>query len=910
MDFLGIRSDDMKGTFNKIMMVALMTTIIALQAGTSSAYTKIYETASPIEAYADGVTHQNVKIFTNEGWINMNILRVDLEKNIEMTVLTDTVLSTRDTLTNLVKKNNTDNTIIAAINSDFFDTSNSTTMGNLVRDNQLLTTAVGYDEFASFNIGLNGMPFVGYINSPKNTFTNGTTTKAISYINKPYLMYNRTIYFDSNFAKKSYGKTFGVDILEMLVIDNVVTEIRRAGEPFSIPANGYVLASVGTDIADVTKNFKVGDTISIKYDANFKYMDLSIGGGAQLVADGKVISPFSQNITGLHPRTGLGISKDRKELILVTIDGRTASYRGVSQTELANLLIGLGAYEAINLDGGGSTQMVAKSPWTTNIATMNFPSDQSERRMYTALAIEKVLTNTPVLRATKINLASPQILLGSQMNISLQGSDSNFNAMAIPAKDVVWTVTGVTGTFNGNQFSPTSLGKGTITATYGGISSTQDIVVKNNGVKLIASLTSIKVDEGQEKAISFSVLTEEGKTIPISSSVVKAVVPTTLGTFNTERSVFVASNQAGQGYIECAFDGLKTFIPVGVGLDKQLFYDFEKPTATFSGYPATVTGSYAETTVGAKTGKSAVLNYDFSKSTDSRAAYIIFNAPATLPKDTQGIGVWVFGDKGNNHWLRAKVVDAAGVSTNISFAKEINWTGWKYVTAELPVGGTAPYILERIYLVETDATKLDSGYILLDQVEAVTSKTMSVSVPAEVNRIKKALDYKLPAELVGKSSKLMSFAYYDTLTKTVDSFMKSNAFDWTINSRKFSQTERSDATLIKFNNQNGTIRKNDYSQWVKFLSFVKNTTSSKPIVLMMSDAYVFNDALEHELFLEQLQILNDKNIDVAVIFTTANKTFNVGKVNGATVIKVPKSGEAMLYLNLGILDNKIYFEAK
>ena len=900
----------MKSKIKKTITVGLITAVLALQAVTSSAYTKIYETASPVEAYADGVTHQNIKIFTNEGWINMNVLRVDLEKNVEMTVLTDTVLSTRDTLTNLVKKNNTDNTIVAAINSDFFDTSNSTTMGNLVKDNQILTTSVGYDEFASFNIGSNGLPFVAYINSPKNSFTNGTYSKPISYINKPYLMYNRTIYFDSNYAKKSYGKTYGVDILEMLVVDNVVTEIRRAGEPFTIPANGYVLASVGTNIADVSANFKVGDTITIQYDANFRYMDLSIGGGAQLVSEGKVVSPFSQNITGLHPRTGLGISKDRKDLILVTIDGRTTSYRGVSQTELANLLIGLGADEAINLDGGGSTQMVAKSPWANSISTMNFPSDQSERRMYTALAIEKVLTESPVLRSTKIKVLSPNMLMGSQMNVTLQGSDSNYNPIAINQKDIVWTVSGVTGSFANGQFTPTSLGKGTITATYNGIIATQDIVVKNNGVKLIASLSSIKVDEGQEKGITFSVLTEEGQTVPISSKVVKAVVPTTLGIFDYDKSAFIAGAQPGQGYITCEFDGLKTHIAVGVGLDKQLFYDFEKPTATFSGYPATVTGSYVETTVGAKAGKSALLTYDFSKSTDSRAAYIIFNTPVTLPKDTQAVGAWVFGDQGNNHWLRAKVVDAAGVSTNISFAKEINWTGWKYVTAELPLDGTAPYKLERIYLVETDATKLDSGYILIDQIDAVTSQAMTVSVPADVNRIKKATDYKLPAELAGNNSKLMSFVYYDTLSKNVDSFMKSKSYDWMINSRNFSQSNRTDATVFRFNNKNSTIRKNDYTQWVKFLSFVKNATGSKPVVLMMSDVYIFNDSLEHNLFLEQLQILSDKKIEVAIIFPTTNATFNVGKVNGATVIKVPKSKDSIMYLNLGISNNKIFFEAR
>lgn len=900
----------MRAIFKKTVTIALLTMVIAAQTLTSSAYSKIYEKASPVEAYADGVTHQNIKIYTNEGWINMNVLRVNLTKNVEMTVVTDTVLSSRDTLTNLVKKNNTDNSIVAAINSDFFDTANSTTMGNLVKDGKILTTSVGYDEFASFNMSTEGLPYVGYINSPNNKITNGTYTKTLSYINKPYLNYSRTILYDKYYAKYSYGKTIGLDVLEMLVLDGVIVEIRRKGEPFEIPENGFVIASVGNDIGEMTKNFKMGDPITVEYDVNFKYMDLSIGGGAQLIKDGTVITSFSQNIKGKQPRTGLGITKDRKELILVTIDGRTSSYRGVTQTELANLLKAQGAYEAINLDGGGSTQMVSKSPWANSVTTVNHPSDQAERKMYTALAIEKLLEDSPVLRTTKISMKSTRMLLGSEVAVSLLGSDTNYNPVTIPEADVVWSVTGVTGTFVGSKFVPSSLGKGTITATYGDIFANQEIVVKNNGVKLIVSPTSLKVDQNQEKALSFSILTEEGETIPISSKVVKAIVPPTLGTFNYDKSTFVAGNQIGQGYITCEFDGLKAYIPVGIGVDKQLFYDFEKPTATFSSYPVAVSGDYKETEVNAKTGLSAQLSYDFSKTTETRAAYMTFNKPATLPKDTQGIGMWVFGDEGNDHWLRAKVVDAKGIATNITFTTHVDWTGWKYVTADLPTESEAPFILERIYLAETDATRLDTGYILIDNVEAITSQALSVSLPGEVNRLKKVTDYKLPAELAGKTSKLMNLIYYTEKTKTVETLMKANNIEWTTHSGVYNVSDRVGATVFKLVNKKGSIRANDYTQWTKFLNYVNAPTSTKPVVLMMSDVYTFNDSLENELFLTQLQTLTDKGIDVAVIFPTSNASFSVAKTNGATIVKVPRTSTSLSYLNVGVSNNKIYFEAK
>jgi hypothetical protein len=63
------------------------------------------------------------------------------------------------------------------------------------------------------------------------------------------------------------------------------------------------------------------------------------------------------------PRTALGLSADRKTAWLVVIDGRQEGYSmGASLPELTALFRQLGAADAINLDGGGSTTMVAADP--------------------------------------------------------------------------------------------------------------------------------------------------------------------------------------------------------------------------------------------------------------------------------------------------------------------------------------------------------------------------------------------------------------------------------------------------------------------------------------------------------------------------------------------------------------------
>ena len=69
------------------------------------------------------------------------------------------------------------------------------------------------------------------------------------------------------------------------------------------------------------------------------------------------------------------------------MDGRQQSSLGMTQTEAANLMIELGAYNALNLDGGGSTTMAVRKPGSENIEIINSPSDGSPRRISNAIGI-------------------------------------------------------------------------------------------------------------------------------------------------------------------------------------------------------------------------------------------------------------------------------------------------------------------------------------------------------------------------------------------------------------------------------------------------------------------------------------------------------------------------------------------
>ena len=85
-----------------------------------------------------------------------------------------------------------------------------------------------------------------------------------------------------------------------------------------------------------------------------------------------------------HPRTAIGVTADRK-LILFTVDGRQKGRsEGMTTAEVADVLLEYGATDAVNLDGGGSTQLVFADP---EPRLVNKPSDGKERAVGGDLAV-------------------------------------------------------------------------------------------------------------------------------------------------------------------------------------------------------------------------------------------------------------------------------------------------------------------------------------------------------------------------------------------------------------------------------------------------------------------------------------------------------------------------------------------
>ncbi len=90
-----------------------------------------------------------------------------------------------------------------------------------------------------------------------------------------------------------------------------------------------------------------------------------------------------------NPRTAAGIARAGRTLILVAVDGREYQNAGMTLRELGGLMLALGARDAINLDGGGSTTLVYADPDSgSRLRIANHPSDKTgERTVGDALAV-------------------------------------------------------------------------------------------------------------------------------------------------------------------------------------------------------------------------------------------------------------------------------------------------------------------------------------------------------------------------------------------------------------------------------------------------------------------------------------------------------------------------------------------
>ena len=199
---------------------------------------------------------------------------------------------------------------------------------------------------------------------------------------------NSLVLYNKYFGETTGTNNFGV---EVVVENGIITDIFYDKGNNFIPAGGYVISAHGA-AAEFFQFAQVGDLININQkilsdDGNFNDVPYVVGAGPRLVMDGKIFvtaaeEKFPNDIkNGRAPRAAVGVTS-YGDYILAVVDGRQAHSKGCTLQEWANILLNkFGAFNAINLDGGGSAELIVKDK------LVNKPSDGRERLVGNALAI-------------------------------------------------------------------------------------------------------------------------------------------------------------------------------------------------------------------------------------------------------------------------------------------------------------------------------------------------------------------------------------------------------------------------------------------------------------------------------------------------------------------------------------------
>ncbi|MDD4165132.1 MAG: S-layer homology domain-containing protein [Eubacteriales bacterium] len=250
-------------------------------------------------------------------------------------------------------------------------------------------------------------------------------SNALQNINMfPYTTGTGIYYYDAFCGTSTDTNTAGVEIVfnktnntELTVggtLTGTVAEIRSSvSDGGSIGANQFVLyASNASSYAASLRALSIGDTAEITatetISAAVEKMEncnsAFVTYGYHIVANG--VNVTSSNGLGEEfnrasaQRSAVGIKSDGT-LIIVATNGRTTSYPGLTVYELADMLIGLGCVTAVNLDGGGSTQMTVQNSSGTLVSEFS-----STRRVANSLLIVQRPTIPTSMRNTLSSLVS------------------------------------------------------------------------------------------------------------------------------------------------------------------------------------------------------------------------------------------------------------------------------------------------------------------------------------------------------------------------------------------------------------------------------------------------------------------------------------------------------------------------
>ncbi len=342
-----------------------------------------------------GVTYETIVQFTPNGPVAVNVItgpRPDGATTLAPVLSNGTIVG-RETITSMQRRM-TPAATTAGVNGDFFTFATGAPSGIFMRDAEIASQPFG--DRSSAGLTADGRLEVRRI-SFFGTWKGGGPARSLAGLNKPPPDAGGVTLFTSAFgaATPSTKGTLAVTMFTFPAVtpntnlDAVVVAARPGGGSVPIPLGGAVLVARGPATAQLATEAAVGTIVrtQLLFRPAWPGVVSAIGGGPQIVRDGAPVfrageAFTSQTLGPRESRTAVGQLRDGR-LVLVAVDGRQPGYSvGMTNFELAQALVRLGAVTAMALDGGGSTAMA----FDGNL--LNRPSTGAQRPVSTALMFE------------------------------------------------------------------------------------------------------------------------------------------------------------------------------------------------------------------------------------------------------------------------------------------------------------------------------------------------------------------------------------------------------------------------------------------------------------------------------------------------------------------------------------------
>ena len=686
-----------------------------------------------------GVIHHDVYI--EEGPWAIHVLEVDLMNpfiRIE-TIKANNQLIGRSKTSDLAKAiTKKGHLVIGAINGDFFSTS-GVPHGIQVSNGQLISEPYSWTAFA---LSSSKEPFIDIFKLNAKIISDEGYEQKIDHINNDDVLnhlclynhfYGNMIDCDSSGLRvglKPVNNSYSVNDTISLVINSV--DSLNNNTPIS--GNGFVLNANGKSKNFIRNYAALGDTwkVVINFIPKIDSVDEAINGGPRIIRDGKISVENSREgirktfATDRHPRSAIGFSKNKQTFYLVTVDGRQKGYSvGMSLHELGKFLVSFGLYQAVNLDGGGSTAMVVRDK------IVNRPSDKTgERPVANAILI---VSNAPVSNVANLNILddSVTVFFNKEYQFKVKAFDNYYNEFVLGSSALNWNCDEEIGaiTKRGLFQASNTFANGYVRCHLGGLVDSVYINISKVS-KIITIPSSVVLGVGQKQEIDCIAFDQNGIAVQLPSSSYIWSVNSDIGEFS-ENGVFNAK-QSGEGVISVSLDSVMANIPVFVGgIKSVVIEDFNDISDwNISGLRIDLSQSEfcLEDSIFGTEKSIGKLTYKFEKNSSS---IVYCNTDLPISGQPGSISMLVYGN-GHKHWLRGEIVDRADNKFLLDFTQQnsgINWSdSWKLLTLRfmdvIPSWAnsdkkiTFPVRLKKIYLAKTGNSAENKGTIFFDDIKA------------------------------------------------------------------------------------------------------------------------------------------------------------------------------------------------